>query len=45
MMRSIVNALLLRQGKVLLARRSPRRNAYSGLREAMWMPGRLWSRR
>lgn len=30
-MRTIVNALLLRQGSVLLARRSPRRKAYPGL--------------
>jgi 8-oxo-dGTP diphosphatase len=30
-MRNIVNALLLRQGSVLLARRSPHRKAYPGL--------------
>lgn len=30
-MRNIVNALFVRDGKVLLARRSPRRSAYPGL--------------
>jgi 8-oxo-dGTP diphosphatase len=30
-MRDIVNALLMRQGTVLLARRSPQRNSYPGL--------------
>ena len=30
-MRNVVNALLLRQGSVLLARRSPHRKAYPGL--------------
>jgi 8-oxo-dGTP diphosphatase len=30
-MREIVNAVLVHQGKVLLARRSPRRKAYPGL--------------
>ncbi len=30
-MRDVVNALLIREGTVLLARRSPRRKAYSGL--------------
>ena len=30
-MRDVVNALLLRQGSVLLARRSPHRKAYPGL--------------
>ena len=30
-MRNVVNALLLRQGSILLARRSPHRKAYPGL--------------